>query len=441
MAETKKEGKSKQLDFYIEGDDELRKLIFREPSLSQQAVFELFSNLDEVHYMFFLFYASIPSTNGLWDLFLTHLAAVASGTSKNRNYCEDYYLLNEVKGQSHCGVIKDKYLSLTGAAHAIWWELADPKYDEVPDARAIWLALLETGPSRQVWEWWFEARCRELQNLWDEYGRGEMSVARQVEMEAVFEAWMEKNLGLLKPRTHWYAMMRMMLDTFHKATAIKHRIARPYHRLAYTVAKSVAARNQPHQFFDTFDIACGGLMRAISKYAPSLSMSFSNFAKEEIRYEIYYQLGNYNLINLPNEMWQLHRKFELYKQDFIMRTQKYPSIRDLALAYNLDYATVYEVYFQVGLQNPFSLDTKVYPEDDSARPITLKEKIEDHEEKEAQKVSENSELILLSLMRMPLQNRKIFGLIYNLCDLLQEIEPDQTEIQDFFFTKHLRVVE
>jgi DNA-directed RNA polymerase specialized sigma subunit len=297
---------------------------------------------------------------------------------------------------------------------------------------------METGPSRQVWEWWFEQRCRELDMMWEKYNR-ETSPAKLLEMEHEFETWMEQHLGLVKPRAHWYVMARMMLDAFHKATVIKHKIARPYHRLAYTVAKSIAARNQPHQFFDTFDIACGGLMRAISKYAPSLSMSFSNFAKEEIRYEIFYQLGNYNLINLPNEMWQLHRKFEQYKREYILKTQRYPSIRDLADTYQLDYQTVYEVYFQVGLQNPFSLDTKVYPEDDSSRPITLKEKIEDQEEKEAQRLSENSELVLLSLMRMPIRKRKIFGLIYNLCDLLQEIEPDPVELHNFFFSKPQRL--
>ena len=462
MVAVKKARKSKKLDFFIDGDDDLRKLIFKEQPRSQQSVFELFSLLDETHSMFLLFYAAIPSKRGLWNLFLTHLAAVASGTSKNRNYCEDYSLLNksvteivpplpavdylehvftttedpvEAKTKGKGKSVKDKYLALTGSAHALWWEISDPKYDESPNARALWIALLNTGPSRQVWEWWFDQRCRELKVIWAKYSTGNMPQQRQIEMEHEFELWVEEHLGLVKPRNHWYPMVRMMIDTFNKATAIKHKIAQPYHRLAYTVAKSIAARNQPQQFFDTFDIACSGLMRAISKYAPSLSMSFANFAKEEIRYEIYYQLGNYNLVNLPNEMWQLHRKFEQLKRDYVVEKQKCPSIRDLAETYKLDYQTVFEVYFQVGLQNPLSLDTKIYPDDDSSRPVTIKEKIEDHEDNESRRMSENSELILLSLLRMPIRKRKIFGLIYNLCDLLQEIEPDPVEIHNFFFAK------
>lgn len=420
----------KHLDFFIDGDEALRKRIFKESPLSQQAVFDLFSLLDETHFMFFLFYSAIPSTKGLWELFLIHLTAIASGTSKNRNYCEDYRLLSTVKGVSHCGVVKEKGLLLMGAAHGLWWEMADPNYKEQPDTHALWLALMATGPSRQVWEWWFEARCKEAEIMWAQYSSATGTTL--IEMEADFEAWAEKHFGLVKPRTHWFPLVQMMLDTYHKAMVIKHKIALPYQRLAYTVAKAILARTQPHQFFDTFDIACGGLMRSISKYAPSLSMSFPKFAKEEIKYEIFYQLGNYNLINLPNEMWQLYRKYEHFKSDYIIKKQKYPSIKDLSQHYNLDYESVFEVYFLVGLQNPFSLDTKVYPDDDSARPITLKEKIEDVEEKEVKRLAENVEVILLSLKRLSLKHRKIFGLTHNFCDLLQEIEPDPVELQRFF---------
>ena len=436
----KKQKKCKQLHFYIHGDDELRKGIFNDTPLTQQAVFELFSLLDEAHYMFFLFYAAIPSSKGLWELFMMHLSAVTSGTSKNRNYCEDYSLLSPVSGASSCGTIKDKYIGLTGAAHGMWFELANPQYNETPNARDLWVALMDTGPSRQVWEWWFEAKCKELKVLWDKY----MVIPRQenmIEAESEFEKWMEVNLGLLKPRNHWYAVAKMMLDTYKKSSDIKHKISKAYRRLAYTVAKSKAARNQPNQFFDTYNIANGGMMRAISKYAPSLAMSFPKFAKEEIRYEIFYQLGNYNVINLPNEMWQLYRKFEILKHEYVVKYSKQPSARDLALEYSLDYSTVFEVYFLVGLQNPCSLDTKIYPEDESSRPVTLKEKIEDHEDKESKRIAENSELILLSLQRMPLQKRRIFGLIYNLCDLLQDIEPDQTELHSFFFSKQIRAAQ
>ena len=427
----------KQFDAYVEGDGDLRRDIFAEPPASQQLIFQLFANLDHIHYGFFLFFSGIPSTT-LWDMFLSQLSAVASGSARNRNFCEDYDSLTQVKERtSPYGGVRDKILNLVGASHALWWEMSDPNYESKPNAYGIWKALIEINPSRMVWEWWFESRCREAVDLWERH----KNHLTEPGVVAKFEEWAEESLGLLRPRTHWYSVVMMFIDTFKRATAIKHRIALPYLRIVYTIAKSIAAYNQPNQFFDTFNIACAGLMRSIAKYAPSMSMAFSNFADREIRYEVYYQLSNYNLVTLPHKTWQKHREFEFLRKEFFEIHKREASLDELAEAYDLDRKEVYDIYQQVAIQNPCSLDQKVFSDEKSSHPVTLKDRIEDHQYVEAQKSHEDQEILFLSLLRMSQRDRKIFIAINNLCDLVQDLAPDKHDLDRFFLFKEQSVSE
>lgn len=423
----------KQFDAYIEGDGDLRRDIFAEPPASQQIIFQLFANLDHIHYGLFLFYSAIPSTT-LWDMFLSQLSAVASGSARNRNFCEDYDSLIEVTEEpSQYSGVREKILNLVGASHSLWWEMSDPNYAERPNANEIWRALAEINPSRMVWEWWFEARCREASELWE---ANKMQL-EEPGVEAKFEQWAEESLGLLRPRTHWYAAVTQMLDAYQRATAIKHRIALPYLRIVYTITKSIAAYNQPNQFFDTFNIACAGLMRSIAKYAPSMSMAFSNFADREIRYEAYYQLSNYNLVTLPHKTWQKHREFEFLRKEFFEINKREASLDELSDIYQLDRKEVYDVYQQVAIQNPCSLDQKVYTDEKSTHPVTLKDRIEDTQCAESARLQENQEILFLSLLRMSQRERKMFIAINNLCDLVQDLPPDADDLAQFFvFDKH-----
>src|SRR5208283_1414165 len=93
---SKKRPSLKKFDAYIDGDGELRKEIFAESPASQQVIFELFSQLDQSYYTFFLYFFSLPSS-GFWDVLLSQLSAIASGSARNRNFCEDYDLLRPVK--------------------------------------------------------------------------------------------------------------------------------------------------------------------------------------------------------------------------------------------------------------------------------------------------------------------------------------------------------
>lgn len=428
-----KKSSFKQFDAYIEGDGDLRRDIFAEHPASQQSIFQLFSNLDHVHYGFFLFFAGVPSTK-FWDLLLSQLSAVASGSARNRNFCEDYdSLINVDEESSAFGGMRDKILNLVGASHSLWWEMSDPNYSSCPNSYEIWRAVAEINPSRMVWEWWFEARCREAVALW-ERNRNRLS---EPGVEAEFERWAEEDLGLCRPRTQWYAVLRMMLDTFEKATAIKHRIALPYLRIVYTISKSIAAYNQPGQFFDTFNIACAGLMRSIAKYAPSMAMAFSNFADREIRYEVYYQLSNYNLVTLPHKTWQKHREFEFLRKEFFDINKREASLDELAETYRLDRKEVYDVYQQVAIQNPCSLDQKVFSDEKSSHTVMLRDRIEDQQCVEMQRLQENQEMLFLSLLRMSSRERKMFIAINNLCDLVQDLTPDKEDLDRFFvFNEH-----
>jgi hypothetical protein len=49
---------------------------------------------------------------------------------------------------------------------------------------------------------------------------------------------------------------------------------------------------------------------------PACQLSFPTFAEREIRYEIYYQLSNYNLVALPYQSWQKYRELEAFKKTF-----------------------------------------------------------------------------------------------------------------------------
>ena len=57
--------------------------------------------------------------------------------------------------------MRDKVIDLVGTSHAVWWELADPKYKEKPNTMALWRALVELNPSRITWEPWFETIAKE----------------------------------------------------------------------------------------------------------------------------------------------------------------------------------------------------------------------------------------------------------------------------------------
>ena len=425
----KKKPVLKKFDSFIEGDGDLRKKIFKKPPASQQVIFDLFSQLDHVYYEFFLFYSSVPSSS-FWNIILSQVAAIASGSARNRNFCEDYDLLRPVKEvKGNYPLMRDKVVDLVGPSHALWWELSDPEYEVRPNTRDIWLAFFDLNPTKMVWEWWFEERARGLTKLWEKHKKD----LKNPEVQEIFKRFCHKELGLLNASEHWFCVTQRIIEAHRLATLLKHRIANPYLRLAYTITKAVAAYNQPEQFFDTVNIAGAGLMRAIAKYAPSMAMAFSNFADREIRYEVYYQIANYNIIALPHKSWQKYREFEAFKKSYFEKYMQDASLDDLINEYKLDRREVYEIYRQVGMQNPYSLDQKVFSEEKSGNQISLKDRIEDPRCQEAQQLQEDQEVLLAALLRMSLLDRKVFVAAHNLVDVVQEIRPDENELQRFFF--------
>jgi len=422
----------KQFDAYIEGDGELRKIIFSEAPASQQVIFELFSQLDHTYYSLFLTLAAVPSST-FWDILLSQLSAISSGSARNRNFCEDYELLKPVKEDRTChSSLRGKALDLVGASHALWFDLADPFYSEKPNTVGLWTALSFLNPSRMVWEWWFESRAREAKKIIQDIRKDPATT------EDRLIAW-GNTIGLLNSKKHAFTLAKEFTIAFDLATDIKHKIAKPYLRLVYTITKSIAAYNQPGQFFDTFNIACAGLMRSIAKYAPSMAMAFSNFADREIRYEIYYQLGNYNLVALPHKSWQRYREFETLRKQYFSENGKEPSLEDLIKTHSLPREEVYEIYRQVAMQNPHSLDQKVFNEDRASNnQATLKDRIEDPRTLENRRLLENQEVLLLALLRLSQQSRKIFIAAQNLCDLVQDLPPQKDELEAFFFGKNIQ---
>ena len=427
MAKRKKSA-LKHFSGYIEGDDELRKQIFKAKAASQQEIFELFSCLDHAYYAFFEYFCSLPST-GFWDLLTGRVSAAASGSDRNRNFSENYNLLETVdEEQSEYMSKRVKTLNLVGAAHSLWFELADPQYKEKPDTLALWQALYDTNPSRTVWEWWLEARYLEAKKLWDEY-KNELDEPYVI---SLFEDWAEYSLGLCKPRSHWFPVLMNLFRTCEEVLKVKHKIAAPYLRLVYTLTKSIAASNQPDQFIDTYGIGCAGLMRGIAKYSPSMAKGFASFVETEIRYEIYYQLGNYNIISLPHQTWQKYRKLEEIKKKYHQETGVDLSLEEFVSIFHLDREEVFEIYSQILMQNPQSLDQKLYPDEDCIQDVTLKDKIEDSQIPELRQLVEDQEVLLLTLTRMPLVERKFFILTHDLCDLSPNLAPEQRELNRFF---------
>lgn len=413
----------KKFDSYIEGDGELRKDIFSEKPASQQVIFELFSQLDETYYLFFLYFFSLPSTS-FWNILLSQISAIASGSARNRNFCEDYDLLRPVTEiKTTFTTLKDKVPDLLGASHALWYEMSDPDYTLKPNTYNLWVAVYNLNPNRMVWEWWFESKARAIKNIWKDLGKPNF--------EDALNKW-GASIGLSNPDCTFIVASKF-IDTYDRATTIKHKIATPYLRLVYTITKSIAAYNQPGQFLDTFNIACTGLMRSIAKYAPSLSMAFSNFADREIRYEIYYQLSNYNLVSLPHKTWQRYREFEDLKKKYYKDTGVDASLDDLIKTFNLPRDDVYDIYRQVSMQNPHSLDQKVFSDEKADNKATLKEKIEDPKFIEQREASEKQQFLHLAMQRMSLKDRKIFMISNSLVDIVQDIAPDSEELKNFFW--------
>lgn len=432
MARKKKNLNSKHFSGYIDGDDELRKQIFKNKPASQQVIFELFSCIDHVYYGFFQFFCAIPST-GFWDLIIARISAAASIADRNRNFCEDYSILAKVSEEdSDYKISRPKIVELVGAAHDLWFTLSAPDYNENPDSLSLWRALHEVNPSRVVWEWWMDSRYAEAKKLWDMH-RHELHDPYVVNK---FEDWAQESMGLLQPRTHWWSFLKNLMETCEEVKKLRDKIANPYLRLVYTVAKSVAAYNQPEQFPDTYAIGCTGLMRGIAKYAPSMSLAFPTFAEREIRYEIYYQLGNYNIISLPHRTWQRHRKFEEMRAEYHRQHGKELTLQEFSEIFHLDKEEVYDVYSQVAMQNPSSLDQTLYPDEDNPQTsaeVTLKDKLEDPQIIEMRGLFEDQEILLLTLKRMPLRERKFFIFAYNLCELIHDdAKPNQDELISFF---------
>jgi len=432
LAKRKKRLNSKHFSGYIEGDDALRKQIFRNKPASQQVIFELFSCIDHVYYGFFQFLCSIPST-GFWSLLTARLSATAAVADRNRNFCEDYGVLQKViEEPSDYKIARSKILDIIGASHGLWFALADPEYAERPDTDALWLALHTINPSRVVWEWWIDAKYAELKKIQAEH-RYEMDDPYVI---SKLEDWAQDSFGLLKPKSHYWVLIKYLTEACEEIRYLKNRIASPYLRLVYTVTKGIAAYNQPDQFHDTYAMGCTGLMRAIAKYAPSMSLAFPTFAEREVRYEIYYQLGNYNIVALPHRTWQKYRKFEEMRNEYHGQNGKELSIQDFVDIFRLNKDEVYDVYAQVSMQNPCSLDQALYPDEDSpnvAVDVTLKDKIEDPQIKELRGLLEDQEVISLTLKRMPLEKRKFFIFSHNLCELVHdELVPDNKELTDFF---------
>jgi DNA-directed RNA polymerase specialized sigma subunit len=172
-----------------------------------------------------------------------------------------------------------------------------------------------------------------------------------------------------------------------------------------------------------------------------MALAFSNFADREIRYEVYYHLGGYNLVLLPHKVWQKYREYESLRKKYFELYKKEPSIEELSSNFNLVPSEVYDVYQQVALQNPFSLDQKIYSEDKANYSITVKDRVEDPFHVECKKLEEDQEVLILALNRMSSNERKIFVMLHNLCDLVQEIPPDQNELINFFTHKNFKFSE
>jgi DNA-directed RNA polymerase specialized sigma subunit len=437
VARKKKNLSSKQFSGYIEGDDEIRKQIFKNKPATQQVIFELFSCIDHVYYGFFQFFCALPSS-GFWDLITSRISAAASIADRNRNFCEDYSILEKVNEEvSDYKIARSKIVELVGASHDLWFSLADPNYSEAPDAISLWRSLHEVNPSRVVWEWWIESKYFEGKTLLEKH-KHELDHPYVINK---FEDWAQESFGLLKPRTHWWALLKNLMTTCGEVKKLKDKIANPYLRLVYTVAKGVAAYNQPEQFPDTYAIGVTGLMRGIAKYAPSMSLAFPTFAEREIRYEIYYQLGNYNIISLPHRTWQKHRKFEDLRNEYHRQHGRELTTQEFIDIFNLDKEEVYDVYSQVAMQNPSSLDQTLYPEDDNPHvsvEVTLKDKLEDPQIKEMRGLFEDQEILLLTLKCMPLKERKFFIFSHNLCELVHDdAKPNRDELLSFFMNQNV----
>lgn len=435
MARKKKNMNAKHFSGYIDGDDELRKQIFKNKPASQQVIFELFSCIDHVYYGFFQFFCAIPSS-GFWDLLATRISAAASIADRNRNFCEDYSILEKViEEDSDYKISRSKIVELVGASHDLWYTLSDPSYDESPDTLSLWRVLHDVNPSRVVWEWWLDAKYAEAKLLLDKH-KHEMTDPYVIDL---FENWAQDSLGVTKPRRYWWSLLRHLTETCEEVKKLRDKIANPYLRLVYTVAKGVAAYNQPEQFCDTYAIGCTGLMRGIAKYAPSMSLAFPTFAEREIRYEIYYQLGNYNIISLPHRTWQKHRKFEEMRIEYHRQYGKELTLQEFTEVFCLDKEEVYDVYTQVAMQNPTSLDQTLYPEEDNPHvsvEVTLKDKLEDPQIKELRGLFEDQEILLLTLKRMPLKERKFFIFSHNLCELIHDdAQPNRDELVSFFMNQ------
>lgn len=431
MARKKKNLNTKQFSGYIDGDDELRKQIFKTKPASQQVIFELFSYIDHIYYGFFQFFCAIPSTC-FWDLLTSRISAAASIADRNRNFCEDYSILEKVyEEDSDYKIDRTKILELVGASHGLWFTLSDPEYEDSPDTIALWRALHNVNPSRVVWEWWLDSKYAEVKKLWEKHKK-ELTDPYVVNK---FEDWVQDSIGLLKPRTHWFTFVTKLMETCENIKILKDKIANPYLRLVYAAAKGVAAYNQPDQFPDTYAIGVTGLMRGIAKYAPSMSLAFPTFAEREIRYEIYYQLGNYNIIALPHRTWQKHRKFEDMRVEYHRKHGKELTLQEFVDIFHLDREEVFDVYNQVMMQNTSSLDQTLYEDDipHMSNEITLKDKLEDPQIKELRNLVEDQEVLILALKRMPFKTRKYFIFTYNLCELIHdETVPNKEELTSFF---------
>jgi len=438
VARKKKKLTSKHFSGYINGDDDLRKQIFKNKPASQQVIFELFSCIDHIYYGFFQFFCAIPSS-GFWDLLVTRVSAAAAIADRNRNFCEDYSILEKVvEDESDYKISRPKIVELVGAAHDLWFVLSDPHYEESPDALSLWRALHEINSSRVVWEWWLDARYAEAKQLLDKH-KHEMNDPYVIDK---FENWAQESFGIKQPRKLWWSLLRHLTETCEEVKKLRDKIANPYLRLVYTVSKGVAAFNQPEQFCDTYAIGCTGLMRSIAKYAPSMSLAFPTFAEREIRYEIYYQLSNYNIISLPHRTWQKHRKFEEMRIEYHRQHGKELTLQEFIEIFCLDKEEVYDVYSQVAMQNPTSLDQTLYPEEDTPHvsvEVTLKDKLEDPQIKELRGLFEDQEILLLTLKRMPLKDRKFFIFSHNLCELVHDdIQPNRDELVSFFINQSVK---
>ncbi len=439
MAKRKKiEQANKQFSGYIDGDDEIRKQIFSYKPATQQIVFELFSCIDQAYYTFFQILCAVPSTL-FWDLLTARLSAVASSTDRNRNFCEDYSLLDTVQEDaSKYKLDRAKVVNLIGAAHGLWYSLADTEYSTSPDTLSLWRILHTLHPSRVVWEWWLDDRVKELKKLLAEH-RYNLSCPYVINE---IEDWMQDSFGLIKPRSHWQVILKYLLETSELVQSYKEKIAAPYLRLVYSVAKGVAAYNQPDQFPDTYAIGVTGLMRGIAKYAPSMSLAFPTFIEREVRYEIYYQICNYNVIILPHTTWQQHRKFEDMRENYHSKHGKELTISEFIDTFHLDRELVYDIYSQISMQNPSSLDQSVYMDEESpccinsSSDFSLKDKIEDPQIKDTQNLLEDQELLLLALNRLPITVKRFFIFSHNLCELVHDsMPPNLDELKTFFLNQ------